>query len=137
MFADRTATAMIPATDLARARAWYRDKLGLEPAEDMGEMGVAYELGGTRAFLYPTRYAGTAEHTILSFDSPDLVADTLRRSTDPKRLYSILTQRFGPVIIGLNLLALGAAASRFRRGTVRGLEAWAFVAVTASCHADP
>ena len=76
MFADRKATAMIPAKDAARAKAWYADKLGLKPARDMGETGAAYVLGGgTNAFLYPTSFAGTAQHTILSFDSANLVAD--------------------------------------------------------------
>jgi catechol 2,3-dioxygenase-like lactoylglutathione lyase family enzyme len=76
MFADRTATAMLPAKDLNRAKAWYADKLGLKPATENGEMGAIYALGGgTRAFLYPTQFAGTAQHTLLSFDSPDLVAD--------------------------------------------------------------
>lgn len=76
MFAKRNATAMIPATDLARAIRWYDEKLGLKPANDRGEMGADYMLGGgTRAFMYPTQYAGTAGHTILHFDSPDLAAD--------------------------------------------------------------
>jgi catechol 2,3-dioxygenase-like lactoylglutathione lyase family enzyme len=76
MFADRIATVMIPVTDLARAKRWYEEKLGLKPAEDMGEMGATYKLGGgTRAFMYPTQYAGTAQNTMLGFDSPDLVAD--------------------------------------------------------------
>ena len=75
MFAGRTATAMIPAHDIVRARAWYADKLGLQPVEDMKEMGAIYDLGGTTAFLYPTQFAGTAQHTILSFPSDDLVAD--------------------------------------------------------------
>jgi catechol 2,3-dioxygenase-like lactoylglutathione lyase family enzyme len=76
MFADRKATVMIPVTDLERAKRWYEEKLGLKPAEDMGEMGAAYKLGGgTLAFMYPTQYAGTAQNTMLGFDSPDLVAD--------------------------------------------------------------
>ena len=75
MFADRQATAMLPAADVERAKAWYRDKLGLMPAEEMGEMGAVYHLNGVRAFLYKSDYAGTAEHTVLTFDSPDLVAD--------------------------------------------------------------
>lgn len=77
MLADRRATAMIPANDLARAKAWYADKLGLTPVEEMPEGGgVAYLLGGgLRAFLYPTQFAGTAQHTLLSFDTPDLAAD--------------------------------------------------------------
>jgi len=75
MFADRQATAMLPAADVERAKAWYKDKLGLTPAEEMGEMGAVYHLNGVRAFLYKSDYAGTAEHTVLTFDSPDLVAD--------------------------------------------------------------
>jgi len=77
MLADRRATAMIPAKDFARAKAWYADKLGLTPTEEMPEGGGAtYTLGGgLRAFLYPTQFAGTAQHTLLSFDTPDLAAD--------------------------------------------------------------
>lgn len=76
MFADRKATVMIPVTDLDRAKRWYEEKLGLKPAEDMGEMGATYKLGGgTEAFMYPTQYAGTAQNTMLGFDSPDLIAD--------------------------------------------------------------
>ena len=75
MLADRPATAMIPAKDLDRALAWYSDKLGLTPTERLGKMGAQYTLGTTLAFLYPTPFAGTAQHTILSFPSDDLVAD--------------------------------------------------------------
>ena len=76
MFADRKATAMLPAKDLPRAKAWYADKLGLTPVTDRGDMGAVYALGGgTTAFLYPTQFAGTAQHTLMSFDTPDLVAD--------------------------------------------------------------
>ena len=75
MFAKRRATAMIPAKDLARAKRWYADKLGLTPASETGEMGATFDLGGTAAFLYPTEFAGTAQHTILAFPSDDLVAD--------------------------------------------------------------
>ncbi|HZY51024.1 MAG TPA: VOC family protein [Devosia sp.] len=82
MLADHRATAMIPAKDFARAKAWYADKLGLRPVrETEPDIGAAYVLGGgTQAFLYPTQFAGTAQHTLLSFDTPDLAADmkTLR-----------------------------------------------------------
>lgn len=76
MFADRKATVMIPVSDLARAKRWYEEKLGLKPAQDVGETGASYRLGGgTLAFMYPTQFAGTAQNTMLGFDSPDLVAD--------------------------------------------------------------
>ena len=74
MFQDRPATAMIPASDVERALAWYRDKLGIV-AERQNDMGANFALAGVNAFVYPTEYAGTAEHTVLSFTSFDLVAD--------------------------------------------------------------
>jgi len=74
MFADRKATAMLPAKDLKRAIAWYEDKLGLTP-DKTEEWGATYRLNGVEAYLYVSDYAGTAGHTLLSFDSPDLVAD--------------------------------------------------------------
>jgi catechol 2,3-dioxygenase-like lactoylglutathione lyase family enzyme len=77
MIAEHRATAMIPAKDIARARAWYADTLGLTPAEELPDGGGALYMlgGGLRAFLYPTAFAGTAQHTLLSFDTGDLAAD--------------------------------------------------------------
>jgi catechol 2,3-dioxygenase-like lactoylglutathione lyase family enzyme len=76
MFANRNATFMIPVSDLQRAKRWYEEKLGLKPDDDRGEIGAGYTLGGgTKAFMYPTQFAGTAQNTMLGFNSPDLVAD--------------------------------------------------------------
>jgi catechol 2,3-dioxygenase-like lactoylglutathione lyase family enzyme len=79
MFKDRPTMAMIPAQDLERASAWYRDKLGLEPAE-RNEEGLIYRLNGTTVLLYESRYAGTNKATMMAFETPDLDADmaTLR-----------------------------------------------------------
>jgi catechol 2,3-dioxygenase-like lactoylglutathione lyase family enzyme len=52
--------AYIPATDVARARRFYEEKLGLAPKEATAS-GVFYEFGeGTGCFLYPTPNAGTS-----------------------------------------------------------------------------
>jgi catechol 2,3-dioxygenase-like lactoylglutathione lyase family enzyme len=49
----------LPAGDVARARAFYEQKLGFRPAEEVAG-GVVYECaGGTGCFLYPTHNAGT------------------------------------------------------------------------------
>lgn len=74
MFANRKATAMLPAHDVERAVAWYADKLGLKPAQQ-DENGATFALTGVSAFLYKSEYAGTARNTAISFDSPDLEAD--------------------------------------------------------------
>ncbi len=53
--------AYLPATDVARARAFYEKKLGFRPkAENAG--GVTYEFADhTGCFLYPTPNAGTSK----------------------------------------------------------------------------
>lgn len=53
--------AHIPASDVARARRFYEQKLGFEPRQKAaGE--VIYEFGnGTACFLYPTPNAGTSK----------------------------------------------------------------------------
>ena len=75
MFANTPATATLPAKDLARARAWYADKLGFKPVRDRGDIGIDYDMGGTPVLLYPTQFAGTAQHTLINFRSDDLAAD--------------------------------------------------------------
>jgi catechol 2,3-dioxygenase-like lactoylglutathione lyase family enzyme len=74
MFADRKATMMIPVRDLARARAWYADKLGIVPAREV-EYGSYYALSGVDAFMYPTEFAGTSQATLFAFACDDLLAD--------------------------------------------------------------
>ena len=63
--------ATIPATDLARARRFYEEKLGLSPERVM-DAGVIYRFGkGTGFFLYPTSTAG-AGHTLGGWYVDDL-----------------------------------------------------------------
>ena len=53
--------AYIPAKDVARARRFYEDKVGLKAAREIAG-GVVYEFGkGTACFLYPTPNAGTSQ----------------------------------------------------------------------------
>jgi predicted enzyme related to lactoylglutathione lyase len=53
--------AYIPAKDVARARAFYEQKLGLAAKEEIAG-GVVYEFGkNTACFLYPTPHAGTSQ----------------------------------------------------------------------------
>src|SRR5262245_17463119 len=53
--------AYIPARDVARARKFYEEKIGLKPREIVAG-GVIYEFGdGTACFLYPTPNAGTSQ----------------------------------------------------------------------------
>jgi catechol 2,3-dioxygenase-like lactoylglutathione lyase family enzyme len=72
----------LPASDIERAKAWYKDMLGLSPSEE-SPAGVEYECGGGTGFgLYPSQFAGTAQNTAAEFDVEDIeeaVADLRER----------------------------------------------------------
>ena len=75
MLSGRKVYPTIPASDLARARAWYEEKLGLSPRSEV-TTGLVYDLGGGTGFLlYPTGAAGQAPNTLATFSSTDVKAD--------------------------------------------------------------
>src|SRR5881409_341040 len=65
--------ATIPTTDLPTARRFYEEVLGLEVAREH-PAGVAFRTGQSFLELYPARAAGTAQHTLGSFEVEDLEA---------------------------------------------------------------
>ena len=74
-------TPRLPCEDLERARAWYRDKLGLEPAEQRPG-GLLYRLGATSFALFASAGKASGDHTQMAFDVADIesvVAELKRR----------------------------------------------------------
>ena len=67
------AIAKIPAKDLERARAFYRDKLGLEPAEER-EGGLRYLLGDSEFHIFLSAGAASGTATQLGFEVEDIDA---------------------------------------------------------------
>ena len=60
MLQDFPMFSYIPAKDVARARNFYEEKVGLKPKQEIAG-GVVYEFAkGTACFLYPTQNAGTS-----------------------------------------------------------------------------
>ncbi|KJK57521.1 VOC family protein [Saccharothrix sp. ST-888] len=74
MLTDAPVYAVIPAVDLARATAFYRDALGLKPAVESAEE-VRFESGGTRFSVYRTPNGGKAAHTLASWKVTGLDAE--------------------------------------------------------------
>jgi predicted enzyme related to lactoylglutathione lyase len=75
MLDEATVTANIPAADLARARAFYEDKLGLTSYQEMEGVMLLYRTTTGSAFsVYQTEYAGQAGHTIAQWHVPDVDA---------------------------------------------------------------
>ncbi len=77
MLQDSTAAATIPASDLARARAFYEDKLGLKPDPDLEEPGgVTYRFkDGTGFLLFESSGASSGNHTQISFEVKDVAEE--------------------------------------------------------------
>jgi predicted enzyme related to lactoylglutathione lyase len=74
MLSAATIHAYIPVSNIARARKFYEEKLGLKPKEeDAG--GVTYECGGSQAFMYPTPNAGPSKASQAFWEVKDVEAE--------------------------------------------------------------
>ena len=74
MLDKSTVTANIPAADIARARAFYADKLGLTPAQEMPGMLLYRTAAGSWFSVYETEFAGQSGHTIAQWHVDDVEA---------------------------------------------------------------
>jgi catechol 2,3-dioxygenase-like lactoylglutathione lyase family enzyme len=63
----------LPAQDLERARAFYRDKLGLEPDEERAG-GLLYKLRDGAFALFASSGAPSGTHTQMGFEVEDFEA---------------------------------------------------------------
>jgi catechol 2,3-dioxygenase-like lactoylglutathione lyase family enzyme len=74
MFENSIAMAVLPASDLERARRFWSEVFGLTPARsDTG--GDFYVVGGLPLLVYETQFAGTAQNTSFGFFTDDLDRD--------------------------------------------------------------
>jgi catechol 2,3-dioxygenase-like lactoylglutathione lyase family enzyme len=67
------AVTKLPAQDLERARAFYRDRLGLEPVETR-DGGLRYLCGATEFHLFSTSGAPSGASTQMCFEVEDIDA---------------------------------------------------------------
>ena len=78
MLSQLEAAAVLPAKDLRRARSFYKDKLGMEPAEEReGELRYRTPAGAA-VLMYETENAGTARNTALLWVTPDVQAEVAK-----------------------------------------------------------
>src|SRR5216684_3649498 len=65
----------IPVADVARARKFYEEKVGLKPKEEYAG-GVIYECGkGSWVFMYPSPAAGTSKASTAFWAVDDVAAE--------------------------------------------------------------
>ncbi|HEU4755433.1 MAG TPA: VOC family protein [Agromyces sp.] len=76
MFEKLMATAVLPASDLARAKQWWHDVLGRDPMYEDAEGEVLYyDVGGMPVLVYRSDFAGTAKNTAFGLMTDDLDRD--------------------------------------------------------------
>ena len=71
---DAPLYAALPASDIARAKEWYHQCLGLTPTEESPGGGLYYETAGSRFTVYPSAFAGTNQATAAGFFVADFDA---------------------------------------------------------------
>lgn len=73
MLANLDATATVGVRDLAAAREFYGNVLGLALVHDGGDDAemLLYRSGNTRVFVYRSDYAGTNQATAITWDVGD------------------------------------------------------------------
>ena len=72
--AATTVSCILPVKDMARARRFYEQSLGLVPAGARPDGKFVYQIGATEIALFPRAEGTQATHTALSFRVDDIVA---------------------------------------------------------------
>jgi len=67
LLAMKDALATVPVKDLAKARSFYEDALGLEPVEDNPAGVQSYRAGSSTILVYQSAFAGTNQATAVTW----------------------------------------------------------------------
>jgi catechol 2,3-dioxygenase-like lactoylglutathione lyase family enzyme len=84
MLKDGPVATRLPAQDLERARAFYSQRLGLEPSDERPG-GLLYRCGGSEFALFESSGAASGTHTQMSWEVEDIetaVAELKRRGLE-------------------------------------------------------
>lgn len=75
MLSDARVGTALPCSDFERAKAWYKEKLGLSPTEEEPD-GAYYRCAeGTMFFLFPSSGKASGDHTQVAFEVADVTAE--------------------------------------------------------------
>lgn len=75
MLSDTDATAILAVKDLATARKFYGDTLGLKAVGPANDEVIMFKCGNTTFNVYRSKYAGTNQATALTWAVEDVEAE--------------------------------------------------------------
>jgi catechol 2,3-dioxygenase-like lactoylglutathione lyase family enzyme len=78
MLGHNDAIATIAVQDMARARKFYENTLGLEKESAMGDEVTTYRAGDTKVFVYKSDLAGGYDATVATWTVNDHIEDIVR-----------------------------------------------------------
>ena len=67
MLQGKNAAATVAVRDIGVARKFYEGKLGLKPADEEQDGSLLLESGGSKLFVYESKYAGTNQATAVTW----------------------------------------------------------------------
>jgi catechol 2,3-dioxygenase-like lactoylglutathione lyase family enzyme len=73
LFENADVATRLPAQDLARARVFYAEKLGLQPVEERPG-GLRYRCGSSYFVLFESTGRASGDHTQMAFEVDDIDA---------------------------------------------------------------
>ena len=90
MLKDSRVAAILPAEDLERAKAFYREKLGLPAPDLVAPRTVAFECGsGTTLIVYEREGGTKADHTVAGF-----LADDVKETVEELREKGVVFEQY-------------------------------------------
>jgi catechol 2,3-dioxygenase-like lactoylglutathione lyase family enzyme len=81
MFPEKDAMATIPVKNIAAAKKFYRDTLGLEQCDEDKEGVAVYRTGNSKLLVYQSKFAGTNKATAATWgvgDELDTIVEDLK-----------------------------------------------------------
>lgn len=78
MLGHNDAIATIAVQDMARARKFYEDTLGLEKESALGDEVTTYRAGDTKVFVYKSDMAGGYDATVATWTVDDHIEDLVQ-----------------------------------------------------------
>ena len=79
MLANIDASANLAVRDLAAARRFYEQTLGLKAVDSEGDEVISYQSGGTRIHVYRSEYAGTNKATAVTWTVGDKLESLVKQ----------------------------------------------------------
>ena len=80
MLGDKDISAVLAQKDMAAARKFYEETLGLSVDKETADGGVLYKSGNGRLFIYESGFAGSNQATAVAWNVDDVpaVAEALK-----------------------------------------------------------